>query len=175
MQVVRILGATSLVVFGLSACSPALDWREVRPGESAAVAWFPCKPASRSRNVLLAGVRLRLTLHACTAAQVTYALAHGDIRDPARVGDALAELQASAAANVAGTVQSQRAARVKGSTPNPAAMRVRLSGRRPDGTVLHEELAVFARGTRVYQAMLLGERLSSEATDTFFDGLSLVS
>lgn len=175
MRMVRVLGASSILVVAVSACAPALDWREVRPAESGAVAWFPCKPAARSREVLLAGVSLRLTLHACTAVQVTYALAHGDIEDPARVRAALVELQASAVANVTGSVQSQRAARVAGSTPNPAALRVSVSGRRPDGTALQEELAVFARGTRVYQAVLLGERLSSEATDTFFDGLRLAS
>lgn len=175
MRRVRVLGAASILAFGLSACSPALDWREVRPEGSGAVAWFPCKPASQSREVLLAGVNVRLTLHACAAGQVTYALAHGDIRDPARVGAALVELQASAVTNVVGIVQAQRAARVEGSTPNPAAMRVSLSGRRPDGTALHEELAVFARGTRVYQVMLLGEQLSPEAIDTFFDGVSLAS
>ena len=35
------------------------------------------------------------------------------------------------------------------------------------------QVAVFTHGTRVFQATVLGEQLSTEAVDTFFDGLHI--
>ena len=39
----------------LTACSPALDWRQVRPDDAGVEAMFPCKPLSHARTVPLAG------------------------------------------------------------------------------------------------------------------------
>jgi hypothetical protein len=41
----------------------------------------------------------------------------------------------------------------------------------PDGRAVTEQLAVFTKGTKVFQATALGEKLESEAADTFFGGL----
>ena len=35
----------------LAACSPALDWRQVRPDDTGVEAMFPCKPLSHARTV----------------------------------------------------------------------------------------------------------------------------
>ena len=48
-----------------------------------------------------------------------------------------------------------------------------LTGKRPDGTPVVEHLAVFARGARVYQAMVVGDRPDTDAVSTFFDGLKV--
>ena len=61
------VGAGALAVAG---CSPALDWREVRPEGSQARALFPCKPASHARTVSLAARRVELTMYACAAGDV---------------------------------------------------------------------------------------------------------
>ena len=165
------------VVAGLVvlACSPALDWREVRPEDSGAIALFPCKPSSHARMVVLAGSPVRLTLSACKAAGVTFGFAFADVVDPRRVGPALAELTESAVKNVSGRTEPPRPADVSGATPNPAAARVRVSGRRPDGDPVEEEVAVFAKGTRIYQATVIGPKLDREVTDMFFGGLKLDS
>ena len=44
-----------------AACTPTLDWREVRPEASGLVALFPCKPDRHARRAV-AGVCGRLTL-----------------------------------------------------------------------------------------------------------------
>jgi hypothetical protein len=51
---------------------------------------------------------------------------------------------------------------------------VALQGRLPDGRAAMEQVAVFAYGTQVYQATVLGEQLPEEAVDTFFGALRLV-
>lgn len=166
------------------ACSPALDWREARPEGAGVQLLFPCQPKSVAREVALAGARVRMTLSACEAAGHTWALAHADLADPARVGPALAELRAAARAKLpvpAGAPASQPRGQpfvqplvVPGATPNPGAARERLQGRLPDGREVTEHLAVFARGTVVYQAVALGARLPQEAADTFIESLKVL-
>jgi hypothetical protein len=162
-----------LVVALLAACAPALDWREVRPTDSGLVALFPCKPNALTRNVMLAGQTVRLSMHACRAGDQTWALAHADVGDPARVGASLEELRRSAAANLGAEPGRSRelALAVPGATPNPASIREQLSGRLPDGQPAVEQFAVFVRGTVVFQATVLGATVPADAADTFFASL----
>ncbi len=155
----------------LAACAPTLDWREVRPEDSQVQLLFPCKPVQQVRRVRLAGQDLRLALHACSAGGQTWALAHADLGDPAQVGAALAELLASAAANLGAEAAPGQPLQVAGATPNPGSRRLRLAGRLPDGTPVDEEVAVFTYGTRVYQATALGKALTHEAAQTFIGSL----
>ncbi|MFZ5543367.1 MAG: hypothetical protein ACOZJZ_07400 [Pseudomonadota bacterium] len=157
----------------LAACSPALNWREVTPAESGASVMFPCKPDSDVRQVPLAGAPVALSIHACRAGDVTYALSHADVADPARVGPALEALAAAAAANLGGTVVSQRPVVVEGMTPHPQARLIELQGRLPDGRPVNERAALFSKGTRVFQATMFGAALEAEASETFFGALRL--
>lgn len=152
-------------------CAPALDWREVRPEGSGATALFPCKPDSHARKVALGPQPVRLVLHACNAGGATWALAHADVEDPARVGAALGELQAAAARNLGATPSGELALKIEGATPNPLSRRVEIQGTFPDGRKVTEQLAVFANGTRVFQATAVGEKLDLDAAETFFSAL----
>ena len=157
----------------LSACSPALDWREMRPDGSGAVISFPCRPSSHARKVRLAGGDVELTLYACTAGDITWALAWADVTDPARVAQAVDELRRSAAANIGAVTATDLPLAVPGATPNLGAGRVALSGQRSDGQVVQEQMAVVVKGTRVLQATALGAQLPPEAMEIFFGGLRL--
>lgn len=163
-----VLGAALLL-----GCSPVEDWRDVRPAGSGAQLLFPCKPASRTRDVELAGAPVPMTLTACTAGANTYAFAHADVADPARVTPALRALADAAAANLGATPAAGEPWRVDGMTPNAEARRRRLQGQLPDGTAVDEEVVTFARGTRVFQATVVGPALAPEAVAAFIDGLKL--
>jgi hypothetical protein len=163
----------ALVVLALAACAPALDWREVRPAESEAVAMFPCKPQRASRDVTLAGAKVRMHLAACSAETVTYALGHVLLADPSKVNAALAELRAASAANIGARAASGVAWSVPGMTPNPLAEKLVMEGRDAAGETVREEAAFFVKGLRVYQATVVGPQLDREAVDTFFSGLKL--
>jgi hypothetical protein len=165
--------ASLLIAVAAQGCAPTLDWREVRPPDSAAVALFPCKPASHARQVVLAGEPATLTLHACQAGGATFALGHARMADPARVGPALQELRRAAAANLDGQEMQARPFRVEGMTPHDAAVRIGVHGRRPDGRAAQEDLAVFAKGTQVYQAVVLAPRIDAEVADTYMASLRL--
>lgn len=165
---------SGLAAVATLACTPALDWREVRPAGSGITLLFPCKPDSHARQVQLGPNSVRLELHACTAAATTWALAFADIGDPARVGPALVELRSAAARNLAASAPQTLDLKVEGATPNPASQRVQLQGRMPDGRAVTEQIAVFTKGTRVFQAIAVGEKLDAEAVDNFFGSLRLV-
>jgi hypothetical protein len=164
--------ASALCVTALMcACAPALDWREVRPPHSGLVALFPCKPNTLTRSVALAGQTVQLALHACRAGGQTWGLAVADVGDPARVTTSLEGLRRSAAVNLGAGSATTLPLNVAGATPNPASTREQLAGRLPDGQAVFEQLAVFARGTVVYQATVLGSSVPAEAADTFFAAL----
>jgi hypothetical protein len=166
----RALGAAAGLT-GLAGCSPALDWREVRVGAAQSVALFPCKPSAHARELTLAAQRVKLTLHACKAGEATWGLAWADVGEPARVEAALQALQEGARANLGDAKAQARPLGVKGQTPHPGSGRWSLEGRYPDGKPVLGQVAVFSRGTVVFQATALGVTPSSEAADTYFSGL----
>ncbi|MDP1646754.1 MAG: hypothetical protein Q8M01_00930 [Rubrivivax sp.] len=166
-------GCVCAAAFLLAACSPTLDWRDVRPAGSGLTLLMPCKPVVQERSLPLAGAPVRLSLQACSAGGRTWGIAHADVADPARVGVALGELRSSAAANIAGGAAETLPLQVPGATPQAASERVRFGGRLPDGRPVQVELAVFAHGTRVFQATALGEQLTLEAAQTFFGSIRL--
>jgi hypothetical protein len=164
-------GAAGVALAGLAACAPALDWRDTRPEGAEVQLQFPCKPNGQSRDLSLAGQRVNLALHACAAGGMTWGLAVADVADPALVGPALKELASSAAVNLGAAAAEAVPLQVRGATPNAAAGRQRLTGKLPDGRAVSMDMAVFARGTWVYQASVLGERAAGEDAQTFFDSL----
>ena len=168
------LAALTLLAL-LCACSPTLDWREVRPEGSGAVAMFPCKPSADARMVTLDGARVRMVLAACRAGDATWALAFADVADPARVTASLASLRSASVANLGAPAQSLGPMNVPGMTPNPQAERVRVQGKLPDGAVVTLESGFFVRGTWVFQATVMGVQPNREAVASFFESLKLPS
>ena len=156
------------------ACAPALDWREVRPEASGLVALFPCKPSGNVRRLNLVGESVEMTLYTCSAAGATYAIAFADVGQPHLVGLALDDLALAAARNIgAGVVHTTAPLRMQGMTPNARARRSTFAGQLGDGRPVREQVAVFSRGLRVFQATVVGERLDADAVEMFFGALRL--
>lgn len=160
-----------------AACAPALNWREVRLESTSLVAMFPCKPSQQTRELPLAGARVRMSLSACEAQGATWALSHAEVRDPAQVGPALAALNEALAANLGDTPQPVGPWAVPGMTPQAQALRVRLRGQHADGSTVQVEAGVFAHGTQVFQAVVMQPvqpaAVDAEAVQGFFAGMRL--
>ena len=163
----------SLIACSLAACTPALDWRDVRPAGSGAAALFPCQPDRFARSVQLASSTVQMVLVSCTADGATYALSLADLGDPIKASVALAELRTAAARNLGGVPRDSVPMVVPGMTPSPLAERLTVDGQRADGHAVREQAAFFTRGVRVYQASIVGERIDGQAADMFFSGLKL--
>jgi len=159
----------------MQACTPALDWRDVRLPGSGAIAAFPCKPSHESRRLPLAGREVEMTLHSCIAAGTTWALSEADVIDPSKVGPALEAMSAAVTHNIHAdqSSRSNEPFTVAGMTPNPHAARLRLAGTRPDGGAMTVETAVFAKGTRVFQATMLSKKPDAQSSEMFFTSLRL--
>ena len=112
-------------------------------------------------------------MHACATGGSTYAIGAASLEDVRDVGAALTSLREAAARNVGGSGAAARAILVPGMTPHAESGRFVLTGKRPDGTPVVEHLALFARGTRVYQAVVVGDRPDTDAVAAFFDGLKV--
>jgi hypothetical protein len=153
-------------------CSPALDWREVAPGDAAGlVALLPCRPARDVRRVPLGAAPVSMTLHACPQAGATWAVAHADTGDPAAVGPALQAMQAAARANIGAAPAVGLPLQIPGMTPSTEARQLTLSGRLPDGTPVRQHVWLFARGTVVAQASVIGADPPADGVAVFAEGL----
>jgi hypothetical protein len=159
----------------LLACSPTLDWRQLRPEGSGIAMSFPCKPERRARDVMLRGRPLHMDMLSCSAGAATYALAYADLADPAAVGPTLVALREQTAANIGAAPGAPTGLQVAGMTPNPHAGRSAWSGRLPDGGAVQVQAAFFTKGLRVYQASVVGSAVGGEAVETYFAALDLRS
>ncbi|RZK99661.1 MAG: hypothetical protein EOP36_18585 [Rubrivivax sp.] len=183
----------------LLACSPALDWRTVRPTHSPDLqAVFPCKPTQLDRQVALPalpGPPVTLHLVSCKVGDATWALSYFDAQEIGRVSLGLAadnralrdNLEAlgrlgppTADAGSLVTAQDLGPSKVAGMTPHGLSRHWRLVGRRPAEPGGHEPLEVhawhFSHGLTVYQATLwrpippANAKDSTDAVETFIQG-----
>lgn len=163
-RLAAVVGATAM-----AACTPTLDWRDVRDPQGHWTAQLPCKPVTVTRSVTLGSQTIPMTLMACEAGGTTWALATADVHDPAQVGPALALLRPSVGERLA-QVQPVAAAASwtpPGATPQPAAGTWHGRGRTPDARTLEVYSAAASRGTVVLLATAMGEKLAPQARAEF--------
>ena len=134
---------------------------------------MPCRPANNARLVSLAGQTFEMTIYACGEGGLTYSLGLLDVADPSHVGPALSALARAAMANLEGRVESDLASGVAGMTPHSQARHRVIVGRLPDGRPVEEHLVLFSHGLRLYQAILMGEKVDVEVARRFIDGLKV--
>ena len=168
-----LLPAGLAALLALTACSPALNWREVRPDNTRLSLLLPCKPDKAEKIVPLGGQPTTLTLLGCDAAGATFAVAVADLGDPARAAPVLAQWQSLTLAHMkAGPVGSGASQRLPlklpGAAAQPAAVRVVAQGQRADGTAVRGQAAYFAQGSQVFQAVIYATEITPEAAETFF-------
>jgi len=172
-RLARAAASVLSLLAALVGCSPAFDWREVRPAGSGVTALFPCRPDQHERTVRIAGADRRMQLHSCDAAGATFSLAVVDAAEPAAVEPLLAEMKASVAANLGGQASAAQPFAPPGATPNPASSLLRVAGRLPDGRPVAGGAGFFVHGVRVYQATAIGEALPEDSLTSFFAAIKL--
>ncbi|PTT87635.1 hypothetical protein DBR42_11310 [Pelomonas sp. HMWF004] len=151
----------------LSACQPALNWRESQPAGSGAAALFPCKPELAQRPAQEGQGAMGLAQ--CEAAGQRFSLSWADAPDPTLAGAALKAMPVALAAKLGQPLPPALAVSVAGMTPMPEAVQHRW---RSDGASTY--LAVFAHGGRVYQALVTAGR-DDAAWEVFIGGLRVGS
>lgn len=93
----------ALCAVGLTACAPALNWREVRPADAdGLLATFPCKPQAAQRQIPLPGLPDVVTVHllSCEAEGSHWVLSHLSVSDASLVPVALRALASATRGNL---------------------------------------------------------------------------
>jgi hypothetical protein len=158
------------VAWALAACSPALDWREVRV-EPGLAAMLPCKPDKGARIVPMAGRQVQLDALSCDAGGATFALLSANIVDAGRAGQVLAQWKTATLANLRSTAARESAFLPPGALNLRESLQVIATGQRANGSKVESHAAYFARGSHVFQAVIYAERLQPEMAESFFSGL----
>lgn len=152
------------LAFLLLACSPKFDWRQVRGTPVPFTVLLPAKPATVTRPVELAGIKVDMTMTAAEIDGVTFAVGAAILPDAAAVPAALSSMKAGLARNINGSVRRETGA---GTGP----LELEATGRRaPDAPELLLLARFFASDARVYQVVVLGpsSKLARDEADTFF-------
>lgn len=156
----------------LAACSPALNWREVRPGGAELKALLPCKPDQGSRRQRLAGQDIDISMVGCEAGGALFAISVAELGDPDRALAVQVQWQAHLLGNMQAAVSSTSAYGIKGAGAQLAPVRLTARGLRPDGRPVAAQGVWFARGTRLYHAVIYADAISPEQSEPFFSGLA---
>ncbi len=161
------------LTLGLGACSPALNWREVRIKDTGLSVMLPCKPDEGARVVPLGGKDVEMRMTGCDAANATFAVAYVKLAQTTPVTDALAQWRAAALANMGATSSKDvRLREALGDSSVSGAM-VSAQGRRKDGAAVMMQGVWFIRGSQLFHAVVYAQSISPEITETFFPGLKL--
>jgi hypothetical protein len=150
----------TLVSLALSACSPALNWRQVSIAEAAVELQFPCKPERQ--------VQAGLGLVHCEAAGMRFVLGWREWPEPSAAQRAVAQAAAEAGARMSATPVLDQGASLPADALSWAGTgRYRLDS--PSGRV---EMQVWARGLTAYQAYVIGPgRVQNEAAQVFLSSV----
>lgn len=157
------------------ACSPTLDWRDVRLGPDTRLQ-FPCKPDRLERKLPLLDREAAAQMLVCDGGGLTWSATVFDLGDPTLAPAALHELHQRLLANMQGTEEASEPVVVPGMTVGTQARRSRMRGARPDGSTTVAQALFVARGPRVYQLVVMArpeapEQWPAQAGE-FLDALS---
>jgi hypothetical protein len=164
----------------IAACTPTLNWREVRLESADArtlKAQLPCKPDAATRQQQLGDFQVQLSMMGCVANEITFTLSRIPLKDPLMASQVLAAWQAAAVRNLrAKPASSVLPIAVSGAGTWPPAARMTLIG-----ATAHGDIAWFAAqtptGLTLYQAAMYvnasAKQPDTEAVATFFESLQL--
>lgn len=157
----------------LSGCSPALNWRDVRPEGTSLVGLLPCKPDHGARVLPMGAKPVTITMMGCDANGATFTLAHVAVQDAGGAATVLTQWQAATLSTLRGQTLSALPFPLKGSSAQPAAVQVKAVGVRPDGKPVSLQAAWFAADGRVFQVAMYADQAQPEVAEAYFSGLRL--
>ncbi len=158
----------------LSACSPALNWREARIDGTALRVLLPCKPDRAEREVAMGGRTLPLRMLGCDADGATFAVSH--VRTTADATEAAAllagwKLAVLAHVHADAVVEETWSPGAALAAAGPAS-RMRAQGRRADGAAIAMQAVWFlvtdAAGLHLLHAVVFAPQARPEVAETFF-------
>lgn len=155
------LGVALAVGATLSACSPALNWRQTELEGMATL--LPCKPDRATRPMPLGTQTLDMQIAGCEAQGALYAIGHVKSSSIESAPTTLRAWRAATLANMNATSITPQPWSAKGLTsgakPLTSSELVAAQGKRPDGSPVQARLAWVQRGADVYQLAVYAAQL----------------
>jgi hypothetical protein len=156
----------------LQACSPSLNWREVRLPGGDYKALLPCKSDQATRPQRLAGQDLQLTVQGCKAAGGLYAVSVAELAAPSSLPAVLAQWQQQLLTSLKASATTEHPVSIADADSLPPAVYLEATGEGADGRALSVQALWFVRGSRIYHAALYAERITEPMSVTFFSGVA---
>ena len=158
------------LALGLAACSPTLDWREVKASEGPYTVLMPAKPASHTRQLTLGELRADMTMRGAEVEGVSYAVGTAVLADEAQARQAASAMQAGMLKNI-GTGPAAGKSVMAAGIPMTEVV---ANGKSPGGQPVSLRARFGASGTRAYQVVVLGpaNRVQDEAAATFLESFT---
>jgi hypothetical protein len=145
-----------LVVLTAIACTPSLNWREVRLGRLSTL--LPCKPDRATRPVPLAGKTVNMEMIGCEAGGALFTISRIQADDAAHAPQMMAALRQASLAQVQTISVHPRSS----SGITPTSFDVLVNGERPDGSALQAGFKWLLEGMEVYQIAAYSKHLDVE-------------
>ncbi len=170
----------------LAACSPRLNWRELRPAGARCVIALPDKPQTAQRELDVSGHKVTMTMTSTGVGASLFALGVADLPAPllapAQLDATLAWFRDGLLRNVQGAAQGTPAAVQAARLAVPpgrllrAAQAVQAQGRVAGGRSTRLAARFFVVDDRLYQLVALAAEgeIGADALDTFFDSFRLI-
>ncbi|MFZ2738771.1 MAG: hypothetical protein WBI20_07490 [Burkholderiaceae bacterium] len=161
------------VVLGLGACSPSFNWREVRLDDSGLLALLPCKPDRGSRLLPVAATERVIHMAGCEAGGALFAVSTTELSSPDQLLPVLNQWRHATLSQLRAQVSSAQVFVVKGAIPLPQSELLLAQGVRADGSAVQAQLLWFARGSRIFNAVVYSDTVKPDVAQTFFASLQL--
>ena len=181
----RLLSSFLTVFLCLAGCSPALNWRVVAQSDGGYSATYPDKPVSVTRQLMLAGLSVPLTLQAATVEGSYYAVGVVDLAAPAGPsGGASSALSGKGpelqAALIQALLNNVKSTNVQSDSKAWAGVSevvwVQAEGTLPDGTRASAQGRFFQHQGKLYEVLLVGpaNKVDAGTSTQFFSGFKLL-
>jgi hypothetical protein len=171
LRVLQLAVLTAILALG--ACSPAFNWREVRPDNTPLSLLLPCKPDKAEKVVPLGGQNTTLFMLGCEAGGATFAVAVADVGDADKAAPILAQWQRLTLVNMQAAPDTVEVnpLKLRGAAAKPSPLVVQARGKRAAGTDVSGQAAYFARGSQVFQVVIYAQEITPEVAETYFSSL----
>lgn len=163
---VRLFSAFALAVpLVLAACTPALDWREVRNSDAGYSATFPGKPAMATREFVMAGHSVSLRLQAATSGDAYFAI--GEIPLSEQLQPNAPEILQALKASLHNNIGAQQAHEKTVNVSGVVWQEVRATGKLRDGAPAVLAGRFVIQAGRILEVVVMGP--ASQLTDDVVD------
>ncbi|WP_326541283.1 hypothetical protein [Pseudorhodoferax sp.] len=166
-----------LLTLSLLACSPALNWREVRFEPAIPLRMLlPCKPDRATREVDMAGHKLTLQMLGCDADGGTFAVSHVQLADATAAAAVLVGWKSAVLAHVQAQSVQDLPWTPAGAAADLPSLRLQALGRRAGGEGVALQAAWFGvtgpGGVHLFHAVMFSPRPRPDVAEAFFSGLA---